>query len=143
MHGEARQLAMAGDSVALVLDQDLDIARGDLIADAAKPPRAAKALEAKLLWLDAEPLRAGGRYLLQHATREVHARVGPLLERLDVHTLAALPFEGEVRANDVVRAHLALQSPVFVDRYESSRATGAFILTDPASHRTVAAGLIE
>ena len=62
--------------------------------------------------------------------------------RRDVHTLAERPADGEVAANDIVRVQLALQSPLYVDRYETVRATGALILIDEATNRTVAAGMV-
>ncbi len=138
-----RELAVAGDSVTLTLADEIDVARGDLIADASRPPREVRTLEAKLVWLDAEPLRPGGRYWLQHATRRTLARVREVKARLDVNTLAELDAHGEVRANDIVRASLVLHAPVYVDAYESSRTAGAFILIDETTHRTVAAGLVQ
>jgi len=127
VHGGSRELAVAGDSVTVALADDLDIARGDLIADAARAPRQASTLEATLVWLDAEPLRNGARYLVQQHVRRVPA------------TLRAA---GEVRMNDIAHAELRAHRPLFVDRYEDVAATGAFIVIDEPTHRTVAAGLI-
>jgi len=127
-HGVEREIAVAGDSVTLVLADDIDLARGDLIADAERPPRETRALDLTLVWLGHEPLRPGGRYTVQQAARRALARVSA---------------DGEVRLNDIVRARLALQAPLFVDPYEEVRATGALILIDEATHQTVAAGLVQ
>ena len=140
-HGAQRELAVAGDSVSIVLADDIDLARGDWIVDTAQPPREARSLELTLIWLGADALRPGGRYLLQQATRRVLARIAAVERRIDIHTLEEQPAEGEVRANDIVRARLTLQSPLFIDAYESVRATGAVILIDEATNHTVAAGL--
>ena len=143
VQGAPSELAAAGDSLSIALADDIDIARGDLIADALTPPRDARALEATLVWLDAEPLRPGGRYLVQHATRRTLCRIREVTSRRDVETLAERPALGTVAANDIVRVQLALQAPLYVDRYEAVRATGAFILVDEASNRTAAAGMVQ
>ena len=135
--------AVAGDSVALQLEDELDVSRGDMIAEAGRAPRAAKAFEAKLCWLAGEPLAPQGRYLLRHTTRTVKARFASINYRVDVQTLEHRPLEGEVRMNDVVHAAFVVQQPVFIDPYAVDRATGAFILIDEATNQTVAAGMIE
>jgi sulfate adenylyltransferase subunit 1 len=143
VQGVPSGVAGAGDSVSMALADDIDIARGDLIADASMPPREARALDATLVWLDTEPLRPGGRYFVQHATRRTLCRVREVNSRRDVHTLAERPLEGAVGANDIVRVQLGLQAPLYVDRYETVRATGAFVLLDEATNRTVAAGMVQ
>jgi sulfate adenylyltransferase large subunit len=142
-HGTERDLALAGDSVTLVLTEELDIARGDLIADADRPPRELRALEATLVWLGTEPLRPAGRYLVQQAARRTLARVTEVRSRLDVNTLQHLAPGASVVTNDIVRARLALQAPFFVDAYDAVRATGALILIDETTNQTVAAGLVQ
>ncbi len=135
--------ATAGDSVALHLEDDLDVSRGDMLVDAVRPPHAAKAFEAKLCWLASEPLAPQGRYLLKHTTRTVKARFASINYRVDVRTLGKEPLNGTVRMNDIVHAALVVQQPVFADSYAVDRATGAFILIDDATNQTVAAGMIE
>jgi len=135
--------AAAGDSVALQLEDELDVSRGDMIVEANRVPRCAKAFEAKLCWLSGEPLAPQGRYLLRHTTRTVKARFASINYRIDVQTLEKQPLQGEVRMNDIVHAALVVQQPVFADAYALDRATGAFILIDEATNQTVAAGMIE
>ena len=127
-HGTERELAVAGDSVTLVLGDDIDLARGDLIVDPAMPPSESRSLTVTLVWLGDEPLRSGGRYLVHQAARRALARV---------------VAEGEVRLNDIARATLSLYAPLFVDPYDAVRATGSFILIDEATNHTVAAGLVQ
>jgi len=126
-HGQQREIAVAGDSVTLVLADDIDLSRGDLIADAAQPPREVRSLEATLVWLAHEPLRPNGRYLVQQAARR---------------TLARVEADVAVALNDIASARLSLHAPLFVDAYEAVRATGSLILIDEATNQTVAAGLI-
>jgi sulfate adenylyltransferase subunit 1 len=127
-HDGAREIAVAGDSVTLVLTEDIDLARGDLIADAASLPRELRTVEPTLVWLADEPLRPGGRYLVQQAARRVLAKV---------HADAPL------RLNEIGKVRLALSSPLFVDPYEAVRATGSLILIDEATNHTIAAGLVR
>jgi sulfate adenylyltransferase subunit 1 len=143
VHGAEREIAVAGDSVTLVLADDIDVARGDLIADAATPPREARSLEVRLVWLAKEPMRPGGRYLVQQSARRTLARISEVHSRLDISTLQEVTAEGGVGANDIVRARLSLQAPLFVDAYDLVRATGALILIDEATNHTVAAGMVQ
>jgi sulfate adenylyltransferase subunit 1 len=126
-HGAERDIAVAGDSVSLVLADDIDISRGDLIAEPAQPPRETRALEVTLVWLGHEPLRAGGRYIVQQSARRTLARVSG----------------DALQLNDIGQARLALHVPLFVDPYDRVRATGALILIDEATNQTVAAGLVR
>jgi len=127
-HGASRELAVAGDSVTLVLAEDIDIARGDLIADAANPPREVRSVGVTLVWLGQEPLRSGGRYLVQQAARRV---------------LCKVQADAPLGLNDIGEARLTLNAPLFVDPYDSVRSTGSLILIDEATNHTVAAGLVK
>ncbi len=138
-----RSAAVAGDAVTLVLRDELDVSRGDMIAAAQAQPLAARVVEAKLCWLGSEPSRPGARYLLRHTTRTVHARIAAVNYRVDVNSLDEKPAEAALAMNDIAQVALKLQQPIFCDAYASDRATGAFILIDEASNQTVAAGMIE
>jgi sulfate adenylyltransferase subunit 1 len=139
----SRTAAVAGDSVTLLLRDELDISRGDVLADPAHPPRIAKTVEAIICWLAAEPLQPTGRYLLKHTTRIVRVKLLSLSYRMDMHTLDEQPAPSALEMNDIARVAFALQQPIFVDRYSAIRVTGAFVLIDEASNQTVAAGMIE
>ena len=140
---DVREAAAAGDSVTLLLADELDVSRGDMLVGLVRPPRAARAFEAKLCWLANEPLSPQGRYLLKHTTRNVKAKFASINYRVDVQTLGRKPLDSEIRMNDIVHAALVVQQPVFVDSYAVDRATGAFILVDETTNQTVAAGMIE
>ena len=127
-NGASRELAVAGDSVTLVLADDIDTARGDLIADPANPPRETRALDVTLVWLGHELMRPGGRYLVQQGSRRILAKV---------HAPEPLAL------NDIGPARLTLNAPHFVDSYDSVRTTGSLILIDEATNHTVAAGLVK
>ena len=138
-----REAAAAGDSVTLLLADELDVSRGDMLVGLVRAPRAARAFEAKLCWLANEPLAPLGRYVLKHTTRNVRAKFTSIDYRIDVQTPGRKPLDGEIRMNDIVHAALVVQQPLFVDSYAVDRATGAFILIDETTHQTVAAGMIE
>lgn len=141
LEGE-RAAAQAGDSVALTLSEEIDLARGDLIADAVEPPRLTQKIDATLVWLADEPLVKGTGYLLKTASRTVRARVTAFGDRVDVQTLAAQLPSKRIALNDIVRATLTAQQPVAVDDYRANRSGGAFILIDEATNQTVAGGMI-
>jgi sulfate adenylyltransferase subunit 1 len=140
-------VAVAGDSVSVVLDDDVDISRGDLLADPDLAPRAAKAIEAQLCWLSSQPLDAralsAARFVLKHTTRSVKARLISLNSRVDVDTLEQHAVPAGLVMNDIAHVALALAQPIFVDPYRSNRASGSFILVDETSNQTLAAGMIE
>jgi sulfate adenylyltransferase subunit 1 len=135
-------IAAAPQSVTLLLDTQLDISRGDLIAHADELPTVTNRLAANLAWMAKEPLDAGRRYLIKHTTQTVHAVVEGIDFRLDVNTLAREAGVTTFRLNDIGRIRLKSQKPLAVDSYRANRATGSFILIDEATHQTVAAGMI-
>ena len=139
----AQAVAVAGDSVTLVLRDELDVSRGDMLADPVRPPRVVKSAEALLCWLCADPPSASGRYLLKHTTRTVKARIERIDYRVDIHTLGHQAPTGGIAMNDIARVALSFNQPLLCDAYREDRATGSFILIDEATHQTVAAGLIQ
>jgi sulfate adenylyltransferase subunit 1 len=129
--------------VTLVLGDDVDVSRGDLIADADRPPIVARELDATLCWLGDAPLDPRRPYWLHHTTREVRARVGRIDHRWNITTQEREPAAATLVRNDIAKLHLTLAQPVFADGYTDNRATGSFVLIDEATNDTVAAGLVE
>jgi len=145
--GKSLPVAVAGDSVMLVLAGDIDISRGDLLADPVNPPQSAKTIQARICWLASESLDAralpGARFVLKHTARSVKARLVSLDYRVAVNTLEHQIAPPGLAMNDIAQVTLALAQPIFVDPYELNRATGSFILIDEAANQTVAAGMID
>jgi sulfate adenylyltransferase subunit 1 len=135
--------AVAGDSITLLLADDLDISRGDMIVGGFEPPAVKQSIAARLCWLSSEPFEPHRRYVLRHTTRSVKARLRDIDARVNIHTLERDDFSGQLAMNDIVHAQIALQQPIACDAYSANRATGAFILIDEVTNQTVAAGLIE
>ena len=134
--------APAGQSVTVRLADDVDVARGDLLA-AGAPVVPTRELEAEICWMADAPLRVGGRYALKHTTSTVRAIVDGVTDRLDVTTLKAIPGPApELALNDIGHVRLRVSRELAVDPYAVNRATGAFILVDEASNETVGAGMV-
>ena len=134
--------AGAGRSITLLLADDIDLSRGDVIASAATPPRVTDALDATVCWLADKPLRPGARLLLKHGARTTQVIVEALRERLDTDTVSYTDAPEQLTANDIARVHLRTADRLPVDDYAEIRATGSFLLIDPPSGNTLAAGLV-
>jgi len=139
-----RDLAEAGAdrSVVVALDSEIDISRGDMLCDPQRLPQAVKTLTADICWLSEQPLDLRRMYLVKHTTRSVNAVFAELSYRVDVNTLVHQPQPDSAQMNDIVRATLKLHQPICADPYSDNRTTGSFIVIDPVSLHTVAAGVI-
>jgi len=131
-----------GSSVTITLKDEIDLGRGDLLADVGGLPRTSTHLAAKLVWLHSDPCQNEEFYLLKHGTRIVRARIKRVLHRLDVNTLRHLSASNP-QMNDIAAVHVETTLPLFFDPYPQDRIMGSFILIDPMSNATVAAGMIE
>src|SRR2546421_3010475 len=129
-------------SVALRLEDELDVSRGDLIARSGNRPAAARDVEAMVCWMSEEPLREGARLMLKHTSRWAEASVESIRYRVDVETLHRDQRARALELNDIARVHLRASSPLHVDDYRRNRATGSFVLVDEATNDTVGAGMI-
>jgi len=142
LEGESAS-AKAGESISVQLADELDVSRGDLLVHAARAPQASHALEATLVWFSEVPLARGGRYLLKHGTRTVRTRIASVVHAIDLGTLAPAAAPAGLAMNDIGVVRLELAQPLHADPYAEIRNAGAFILIDPASHHTVAAGMVR
>ncbi|RJG01487.1 sulfate adenylyltransferase subunit 1 [Noviherbaspirillum sedimenti] len=136
------ETARAGQSVTLLLEEYLDISRGDMLAAADQPATVLKSVEANLCWLSEEALDLRRKYWLKHTTRQVNARVSKIEFLLDINTQERHAAE-TLKLNDIAKVTLSVQQPLAADAYDAIRATGAFILIDEVTHQTVAAGMIR
>ena len=134
--------AHADQSVVVALDREIDVSRGDMLCDPKQPPRVAKVLTADICWLAEQPLQPRGKYLIKHTTRTVNALFDDICSRVDVNTLTHQAAPETARMNDILRVKLKLQQPLLLDAYVDNRTTGSFIVIDPVSLSTVAAGVI-
>jgi sulfate adenylyltransferase subunit 1 len=140
--GVSQPTAMHEQSVTLLLEDEIDISRGDLIVKTGEAPEAIREIDACVCWLAETPLSPARQYLLRHTTREVRAKVASIKHRLDVNSLEREPAT-QLTMNDIARVTLKLAQPIFPDPYVVNRATGAFILIDESTNNTVGAGMIK
>ena len=134
--------ASAGQSVTILLDEYLDISRGDLLAAAGQAPTPVKTVTADVCWLSEDALDLRRKYWLKHTTKQVAARVTKVDTLLDINTQQRHTAD-TLKLNDIARISLNVQQPIAADAYDQIRATGAFILIDEVTHQTVAAGMIR
>jgi bifunctional enzyme CysN/CysC len=130
-------------AVTMLLEDELDVSRGDMICRPSNQPTGNRSFEAMVCWFDeTSSLRTGAPYQLKHTTKWVAAEVEDLRYRLDVDTLHRDLDAETLAVNDIGRIRIHTNSPLFFDEYRLNRTTGSFILVDPATDLTVAAGMI-
>ena len=134
--------AEAGKSLAIEVEDEIDIGRGDVLSAPLLPPRVAKKFGATICWFADETFTPAARYLVKCGTRTIAARIAEIVHRLDVATLATEPAPETLKCNDIAKVTIALAQPLAFDAYDDNRATGAFILIDADTNATVAAGMI-
>jgi sulfate adenylyltransferase subunit 1 len=137
-HGEIA----SGESVALVLDDDIDISRGDMIVPADAIPTMTADIVARICWFSERPITLNGKYILRHTGNEVKCVVKEVIFRLNVNTLERDTENLAVNMNDIARVRLHTGKPLFTDSYKVNHTTGSFILIDEGTNNTVAAGMI-
>jgi bifunctional enzyme CysN/CysC/sulfate adenylyltransferase subunit 1 len=141
-HDGSLEEAFSPQSVTLVLEHDLDISRGDMIVDAEDLPGAASNLHAKICWMNPRPLTPGKQYLLKHTTQTVKAAVIAIENRINVSTLDKEEGITELAMNDLGEVRIKTAKPLIFDGYSNNRLTGSFILIEPGTNSTVAAGML-
>ena len=134
--------AFSPQSVTLVLEHDLDIIRGDVIVDAADLPGASAELHAKICWMNPRPLTPGKQYLLKHTTQTVKAAVTAIENRINISTFDKEEGITELAMNDLGEVRIKTAKPLIFDGYSTNRLTGSFILIEPGTNATVAAGML-
>nr|WP_314859113.1 GTP-binding protein [uncultured Undibacterium sp.] len=136
------QTAVVGQSVTILLNEYVDISRGDMLAGADRPATVLKTLSADLCWLSEDALDVRRKYWLKHTTRQVGARVASVDTLLDINTQERRATD-TLKLNDIARVNINVQQALAADAYDITRTTGAFILIDEVTHQTVAAGMIR
>jgi bifunctional enzyme CysN/CysC len=131
-------------AVSISLSDDIDISRGDMLARVHNQPDATQEFDATVCWMaDDEALEPGREYIIKHSTRTTRARVVALDYRLDVNTLHRDKSATALKLNELGRVTLRTQVPLLLDEYTRNSATGSFVLIDPDTNGTVAAGMVR
>ena len=133
--------AVAGQSITLTLDREIDISRGDLLTQAAEPASVADQFQATVIWMHEDAMLPGRQYLLKIGTRTLSATLATPKHKVNVNTLEQQPAR-QLELNEIGVCNLTLDRPIAFDPYEENRDTGGFILIDKLSNDTVGAGLL-
>ncbi|MGB2273502.1 MAG: sulfate adenylyltransferase subunit 1 [Flavicella sp.] len=136
-------VAERGASINVTLENEINISRGDLLVKTSELPKESKQIEAKICWMDADALKAGTKYLLQHGANRVVVKIA------EVKTLIKTDFSGddeavsELNINDIGLVSVRLAKPLFYDAYSDNKANGSFILINPQTNNTSGVGFIQ
>ncbi|MFJ6634903.1 sulfate adenylyltransferase subunit 1 [Streptomyces sp. NPDC091376] len=139
--GSPVDVAWTPQSVTLLLRDDIDISRGDIVVPSEDAPATTQDVDATVCHVADTPLTVGQRVLLKHTTRTVKAIVKDIPSRLTLDDLSQHPAPGRLEANDIGRVRVRTAEPLALDTYADSRRTGSFLLIDPADGTTLAAGM--
>ena len=139
---EEKAIAFPPLSVVMTLTDDIDLSRGEMLVRKNNQPEMINEIDAKICWLDSRPMNPSSRLVLRHLSQEVRAKISEVLYRIDINTLHRDEENRDVAMNDIARIRIKTSSPILADPYRTNRTTGAFILVDPSTHATVAAGVI-
>ncbi len=129
-------------SITVRLEDDVDVSRGNMLADPARPPVVAREVEARVCWMSDRPLEPRAKIGVKHTTRTVRGIVEELVSVVDIRTLDDVAAPAQLGLNDIGLVRLRLSEPLCVDPYAENRETGAFILIEEATNDTVGAGMV-
>jgi bifunctional enzyme CysN/CysC len=133
--------ASAGQSVTILLEDEIDISRGDMIVKPGNLPRVTRRFDAHIVWMHEKPLDTEKAYLVKHTTQTVRAQIDKIHFEVDMDTLEEKPADG-IELNAIAKVRLSCHRALYVDDYRRNRETGAFIVIDTLTNNTVAAGMI-
>ena len=140
---DAVERAFPPQSVTITLESDIDLSRGDMLVRENNQPQSLQEIDAQLCWMGEEALNPGVRYIVRHGTTAVKSMIREVLYKIDINTLHRNEDDKQVGMNDIARVRLRTASPLLADDYRRNRTTGSFILIDPSTNLTVAAGFIS
>jgi len=134
--------AFCPQSITLLLEDDIDISRGDVIVGVEDLPGVASDLHGKVCWMHSKPLQKGRKYFLKHGTQTVQAMITSLEYKVDIETYDHIEDVGELALNEIGEIKIRTSKPLIYDAYQQNRLTGSFILIEQGSNQTVAAGML-
>jgi sulfate adenylyltransferase subunit 1 len=134
--------AFAPQSICLTLTDEIDISRGDTLVKANNPPQVGQDIEAMICWFSAKPMPHKAKLVIRHTTQETKAIIQDVKYHVDINTLHKIEGVDSFQMNDIGRISLRTAVPLIHDSYRRNRSTGSFILIDPGTNETVAAGMI-
>ena len=142
-NGKKYQSAARRSSISIVLENDVNVSRGDMIVKADELPKVEKQFTATISWMDVKNLQAGSKYVLQHGVNKVLAKVSAINSKIEPDYSGVETNVSSLQMNDIASVSFQLNKPIFFDSYKDHRTNGAFILIDPQTNNTAGAGFIE
>jgi bifunctional enzyme CysN/CysC/sulfate adenylyltransferase subunit 1 len=137
------QEAFCPQAVTLVLEDDVDISRGDMLIGLATLPGMTTEVTGKVCWMHPRPLQRGKKYFLKHTSQTVQAVVSSIESRINIQTFESEPDPAELGMNDIGEIKIRTAKPLIYDGYALNRLTGSFILIEQGTNATVAAGMLN
>ncbi|GJM35401.1 MAG: sulfate adenylyltransferase subunit 1 [Saprospiraceae bacterium] len=129
-------------SVTVLLEDDLDLSRGDMIVRENNTPTVSQDLEVMVCWFQDKPLQPSGKYTILHTTQEVRCVIKEIRYKLDINTLHRNETDKQIGMNDISRVVIRTTKPLFYDPYRRNRITGSIIFVDEGTNETLGAGMI-
>jgi bifunctional enzyme CysN/CysC/sulfate adenylyltransferase subunit 1 len=130
-------------SCSILLEDDIDVSRGDMIVRENNVPKNSQDIDAMICWMGDKPIALGQKFVLKHNTNEVRAIVKEVKYKMDINNLSRIQDQTELKMNEIGRILLRTTKPLYFDSYTKNRNTGSFILIDEATNVTVGAGMIN
>lgn len=134
--------AHSPQSIAITIEDDIDISRGDMIVRANNEPEVSQDIDLMICWLGDSPMIPNGKYAVKHTTKDVRCMIKEIVYKIDINTLERNTEDKTFKMNDIGRIRIRTTKPLFFDSYRKNRITGSLILIDEATNNTVCAGMI-
>ncbi|NQV53424.1 MAG: sulfate adenylyltransferase subunit CysN [Flavobacteriales bacterium] len=129
-------------SCTLILEDDIDVSRGDMIVRVNNQPEVSQDHEMMVCWMSTRPLQLNGKYAVKHTSRSARCIIKEIRYKVDINSLHRLEDDKDIKMNDIARITIRTTVPLFTDRYQRNRNTGSIILIDESTNETVGAGMI-
>ena len=134
--------AYAPMSIAITLEDDIDVSRGDMIVKKHNQPKPSQEFDVMLCWLNNKPARPRAKYVILHASNEQKAIITEVVYKVDINTYDRIKDDNDLDMNDIARVTVKCTRPLMLDSYRENRNTGSIILIDDSTNETVAAGMV-
>lgn len=129
-------------SCTILLEDDIDVSRGDMIVRVNNQPEVTQDLDMMICWMNQRPIQLNGKYAIKHTSRDGRCIVKDIKYKVDINTLHRLEDDKDIKMNDIARITVRTTVPMFTDRYQRNRNTGSIILIDESTNETVGAGML-
>ncbi len=141
--GEHSDYAYAPQSIAITLEDELDISRGDMIVRENNVPHSSQDIDVMIAWMGDTPMKVRDKFTIRHTTNELRAMIKEIVYKVDMHTLERVEGGNELKMNEIAKVRIRTTKPLFFDSYRKNRETGSIIFIDEGTNVTVGAGMIS